>query len=121
MQQYCSHSAPLSALLKPFSKSLRQRAERALYPDYVMCYNSLLLQPPPLITTSCKLGGPILPLRCEPQGFGLPAGRTTDDNQAPCFKRLQTMTDVALVTWQGPHQVLMTARDHAVGAPVVRC
>jgi hypothetical protein len=29
------------------------------------------------------------------------------------------MTDVALVTWQGTHQVLMTARDHASGALVV--
>ena len=30
------------------------------------------------------------------------------------------MTHVALVPWQGPHQVLMTARDHAAGALVVR-
>jgi len=30
------------------------------------------------------------------------------------------MTNVALVTRQGTHQVLMTARDHAAGALVVR-
>jgi hypothetical protein len=29
------------------------------------------------------------------------------------------MTDVALVPWQGPHQVLMTARDYASGALMV--
>jgi hypothetical protein len=30
------------------------------------------------------------------------------------------MPDVALVPWQGSHQILMTARDHAAGALVVR-
>jgi hypothetical protein len=30
------------------------------------------------------------------------------------------MTDVALVPWQGTHQVLMTARDYASGALMVR-
>jgi hypothetical protein len=30
------------------------------------------------------------------------------------------MTDVALVPGQGPHQVLMTAPDHATGALVIR-
>ena len=84
-----------------------------------MPYNSLPLYSFPLNHNFLKLGGPILPLRREPQGFGLPAGRTTNDNQAPCFKSLQTMTDVALVTWQGTHQILMTARDHAAGTPVV--
>ena len=29
------------------------------------------------------------------------------------------MTDVALVTWQGPHQILMTTPDRAAGALVV--
>jgi hypothetical protein len=74
----------------------------------------------PLITTSCKLRGPFLTLRGEPYGFGFPAGRTPDDNQAPGLEGVQTMTDVALVPWQGPHQILMTAREHASGALVVR-
>src|SRR5262245_45137385 len=73
-----------------------------------------------LITTSCKLRGPFLPLRGEPHGFGFPAGRTSDDHQAPGLEGLQTRTDVALVPWQGAHQILMTARDHAAGALVVR-
>jgi hypothetical protein len=30
------------------------------------------------------------------------------------------MIDVALVPWQGTHQVLMPARDHTAGALVVR-
>jgi hypothetical protein len=30
------------------------------------------------------------------------------------------MTDIALVSGQSPHQVLMTARDHAAGALRVR-
>ena len=73
-----------------------------------------------LITTSCKLRGPFLTLRGEPEGFGFPAGRTTDDNQASGLEGLQTMTDIALIPWQGPHEVLVTARDHASGALVVR-
>jgi hypothetical protein len=73
-----------------------------------------------LITTSCKLRGPFPTLWGEPQGFGFPAGRTLDDNQAPCLEGMQTMTDVALVPWQGSHQILMTTRDHAAGALMVR-
>src|SRR4029450_1389844 len=61
------------------------------------CYTVL-----PLIPTSCKRGDPFLPLRGEPHGFRFPAGRTPNDNQAPCFEGLQTMTEVALVPWQGP-------------------
>src|SRR5215470_9676529 len=45
-----------------------------------------------LITTSCKLRGPFLTLRSEPQGFGFPTGRTPNDNQAPGLEGLQTMT-----------------------------
>src|SRR5215467_9800518 len=67
----------------------------------------------PLITTSGQLGSPFLPLPSEPHGFRFPAGRTPDDNQTPCLEGTQTMTDIALVPWQGTHQVLMTARDHA--------
>jgi hypothetical protein len=73
-----------------------------------------------LITTSCELRGPFLTLRSEPQGFGFPTRRTPDDNQALGLEGLQTMTDVALVPGQGPHQVLMTAPEHATGALVVR-
>ena len=73
-----------------------------------------------LITTSCELRGPFLTLGSEPQGFGFPTGRTPDDNQTPGLEGVQTMTDVAFVPWQGPHQVLMTARDDAAGALVVR-
>src|SRR5215510_4455556 len=73
----------------------------------------------PLITTSCKLYGPFLTLRGEPHGLGFPAGRTPDDNQAPSLEGSQTMTDIALVSGQSPHQVLMTARDHAAGALMV--
>jgi hypothetical protein len=80
------------------------------------CYYAAFL----LITTSCKLCSPFLTLWGEPQGFGFPTGRTTDDNQAPCLEGVQTMTDVALVNWQDTHQILMTARDHASGALVVR-
>jgi len=56
----------------------------------------------------------------EPHGFRFPAGRTPDDHQAPCLEGTQTMTAVALVPWQGMHQVLMTAREHAAGALLVR-
>jgi hypothetical protein len=73
-----------------------------------------------LITTSCELRGPFLTFGSEPQGFGFPTGRTPDDKQAPGLEGLQTMTDGALVPGQGPHQVLMTARDHAAGTLVVR-
>jgi hypothetical protein len=66
------------------------------------------------------LRNPFLTLRSEPQGFSFPAGRPPDDNQAPSLEGLQTMTNVALVTRQGTPQVLMTARDHAAGALVVR-
>ena len=38
----------------------------------------------------------------------------------PGFEGVQTMTDMALVPCQGPHQVLMTAREHTLGALVVR-
>ena len=72
-----------------------------------------------LITTSCELRGPFLPLRGEPYGFGFPAGCTTEDNQTPWLEGLETMTDVALVPWQGPHQILMTTPDRAAGALVV--
>lgn len=74
----------------------------------------------PFITTSCQLGGPLLPLRSEPQGFGVPAGRTPDDKQAPGLKGLQTMTDGARGPGPGPHQVRMTAPDHATGALLLR-
>src|SRR4029450_7233958 len=74
----------------------------------------------PLITTSSNLRGPFLPLRGEPHRFGFPAGRTPDNNQAPCLEGLPTLTDVALVPWHAPPQLLMTARDHAAGALVVR-
>ena len=60
-----------------------------------------------------------MPLGSEPQGFGFPTGRTTEGNQAPGLEGLETMTDVALVTRQGTHQVLMTTPDHAAGALVV--
>src|SRR5262247_4402157 len=73
-----------------------------------------------LITTSCKLCGPFLTLRGEPHGLGFPAGRTPDANQTPYLEGPQTMTDIALVPGQSPHQVLMTARDHAAGALMVR-
>jgi hypothetical protein len=85
-----------------------------------MCYTPCSYTVFSLITTSRKLCGPFLTLRGEPQGFGFPSGRTPDDNQAPCFEGVQTMTDVAPVTWQGLHQVLMTTRDQASGALVVR-
>src|SRR5262249_38278994 len=78
------------------------------------CYKAF-----PLITTSCELGSPFLPLQGEPHGFRFPTGRAPDDNQAPGLKGPQTMTDIALIPGQGPHQVLMTARDHAAGALVV--
>jgi hypothetical protein len=61
-----------------------------------------------------------LPLRGEPHGFGFPAGCTPDANPAPGLEGLQTMTEGALVPWHGSHQILMTARDHAAGALVVR-
>jgi hypothetical protein len=73
----------------------------------------------PFITTSSKLRGSLLPLRGEPHGCGFPAGRTPDNNQAPCLEGLQTMPEVALVPWHGSHQLLMTAREHAAGALVV--
>jgi hypothetical protein len=72
-----------------------------------------------LITTSCKVRGPFLTLRSEPQGFGFPTGRTTEGNQAPGLEGLETMTDVPLVTRHGTHQVLMTTPDHTAGALVV--
>jgi len=72
-----------------------------------------------LITTSCKLGSPFLPLQGEPHGFGFPTERTTAGNQAPGLEGLETMTDVALVTRQGTPQVLMTTPDHTAGALVV--
>ena len=71
-------------------------------------------------TTSCKRCGPLLPLRREPPGFGVPTGRTADDKQPPDLKGVQTRTAVALVPWQETHEVLMTARDQAAGALVVR-
>src|SRR5262249_41240539 len=73
-----------------------------------------------LITTSCKLGGPFLPLRGEPHGLGFPAGRTPADKQAPSLEGPQTMPAMALVSGQSPPPVLMTARDHAAGALMVR-
>src|SRR5215471_4338763 len=71
------------------------------------------------ITTSCKVRGPFLTLRSEPQGFGFPTERTTEGNQAPGREGLKTMTEVGLVTRQGTPQVLMTIPDHTVGALVV--
>jgi hypothetical protein len=59
------------------------------------------------ITTSRKLRGPFLTLQGEPHGFGLPAGRTSDDHQAPGLEGVQTMTDVTLVPWQSTHPVLV--------------
>ena len=71
------------------------------------------------ITTSCKVRGPFLTLRGEPEGCGLPTGRATDDNQAPCLEGLETMTAVALVPRPGTSQVLRTTPSHAAGALVV--
>jgi hypothetical protein len=42
------------------------------------------------ITASCKVRGPLLTLRSEPQGFGVPTGRTPEGNQAPCLEGLET-------------------------------
>jgi hypothetical protein len=72
-----------------------------------------------LITTACKLHGPFLPLRGAPQVFGLPARRTTDDQQVPCLQRAQTMADMALVTLESAHQLPMATRDHPLGPPVI--
>lgn len=97
---------------------LEQEDERCT--AYFMATTSCVDTYVPVITTSCPLGGPGLPLRSEPQGFGFPAGRTPHDHQAPDLTGLQTMTDGALVPWQGRHEVLMTARAHAAGARVLR-
>src|SRR6516164_1438763 len=70
--------------------------------------------------TNGKLRGPFLPLRGEPHGFRFSARRPADDKQAPGLEGVPTMTDMALVPCQGPHQVLMTARDHAASALMVR-
>ena len=99
-----SHSAPFFAVLKQFWQSLLKEEEDELYTDYFMSTTSCFYIQFPLITTSCKLRGPFLTLRSEPQGFGFPAGRTPDDNPAPRLKGVQTMTDVALVPWQGAHE-----------------
>jgi hypothetical protein len=63
-----------------------------------------------LSTTFCKLRGPFLAFRGEPQGFGFPAGRTPNDDQPSCLERPQTATDIAFVTRQDPDQLVVTAR-----------
>src|SRR5207244_6270781 len=84
------HSEPFSALLKLFEKNLRQNGRRSDIQTMSCatshCYYDTFL----LITTSCELWSPFLPLWGEPQGFGFPTGRTPDDHQAPGLEGLQT-------------------------------
>jgi hypothetical protein len=64
-----------------------------------------------LITTSCKLAGPFLPLSGEHEGFGFSARGSANNNPAPHFQRVEAMAHIALVSLQGAHQFLMAARD----------
>jgi len=80
----------------------------------VCFYVSLLL-----ITTSCNLAGPFLPLSGEHQGFGFPARRAAHDKPALRFQGAETMADIALVSLQGTHQFLVAARDPALRPLVV--
>ena len=81
--------------------------------------NSLLLHFFLLNHNFLQVARPILTLWSEPQGFGFPPGERPMTIR-PRASRVWTMTDVPLVARQGPHQLLMTARDHAAGALVVR-
>ena len=116
---YTSHSAPFSAVLKQFCQSLRKRREDELDPDYFIYSNLLFPWHVPLITTSCKLGDPFLTLWGEPQRFGFPTRRATNDHPAPLFQGPEAMTDIALVSLQGAHEFLVTARDLPLGPLVV--
>ena len=80
----------------------------------VCFYVSLLL-----ITTSCNLAGPFLPLSGEHQGFGFPARRAANDNPAPDFQRAETMAEIALVSLQSAGQLLVAAGDPALGPLVI--
>jgi hypothetical protein len=106
-----SHSAPLFHSSKAILEEPPIEKEDERCTAYFMATTSCFYIYFSLITTSCQQGGPLLPLRSEPESFGFPAGRTIDDHQVPGLQGMQTMTDVALVPWQGPHEVLMTARD----------
>src|SRR4029450_12676205 len=98
------------------SRPARKDGTQAVLRVVTSCFHVIFA----LITTSCKLRYPFLACRCEPQGFGLPAGRATDDNQAPCLQGMQTMADIALVAWQGTHQLLVTTGDDSPRALVIR-
>src|SRR5215471_11676955 len=105
-----------SHLRKTSSRERRGNSRQTLTCPLTHCSYMIF----PLITTSCMLCGPFLTLRGEPHGLGFPAGRTPDDNQVLYLEGPQTMTDSALVSGQSPHQILMTARDHAACALMVR-
>src|SRR2546421_11103526 len=68
-----------------------------------------------LITTSCNLVGPFLPVWGQPQGFGVPTGRAANDQPAPRFQGAEAMTDIPLVALESAHQLLVAARNHTPG------
>jgi hypothetical protein len=69
-----------------------------------------------LITTSCNLAGPFLPLWGKPQGFGFPTGRATNDKPAPRFQGAEARAEIPLVALESTHQLLVAARNHTPGA-----
>ena len=72
-----------------------------------------------LITPSRELGGPFLTLSSEPQRFGLPTRRATNDHPAPHFQRAEAMAEIALVPVEGAHQCLVAACDPALRPLVI--
>ena len=69
-----SHSAPFFALLKPFLQSLSRERSGSEIQTMSCAITHCCYTVFGLITTSCELRGPFLPLRGEPYGVGFPAG-----------------------------------------------
>jgi hypothetical protein len=69
-----------------------------------------------LITTSCTLAGPFLPLWGKPQGFGVPTGQAAHDTPAPRVQGAEAMAAIPLAALEGAHQRLAAARYHTLGA-----
>src|SRR4051794_29299907 len=86
------------------------------YLTTICCYMLSLL-----ITTSCNLVDPLLPLWGKPQRYGFPAGRAAKAQPAPRFPGAPAMADIPLGALASAPQLLMAARNHTPGMLGIGC
>jgi hypothetical protein len=118
-RSYDSHAAPFFAVLKhrggASCREERTGDIQTISHAITACFSVICY----LITTSCKLEGPFLTLRGEPQGFGFPARRATNDKPAPHFQGAEAMADMAFIPLESTDQLLVATRDPALRPLVI--